>query len=94
MEDHAESLTEIRPLAELIGNDVANPEHHLGRGRQPGIGRDEISGPAVEVSSGRIGPKDLPGQRLQLPLPGDLGQGEFSGFECEVKVFELLEALG
>ena len=94
MQDAPQPLPHIGVFAEIIGDDVTDPEQHVGHARHLGIRVEEIGRPLVEVDRSRIGSQDLPGQRLEATLPGDLGQREFARLEGQIQIFELLGARG
>ena len=94
IENLAEPLPEIGPLAELMGDDVTDAEEDIGDGGHLRVGIDEVGRPEVEVRGGGVGGKDLPGERLELPLPCHLRKGELPGLEGKVEILQLLGALG
>ena len=94
VEDLAEPLPQIGPFAELVGDDVADAEEHIGGGGHLCIGVDEIGRPQVEVRSCGVGGEDFPSERLEFPLPCHLRGGELPRLEGKVEVFQLLRAVG
>ena len=93
MQDAPQPLPHVRPLAELVGDDVADAEQHVGDRGDLGVGVDEVRGPLVEIGRRRVTGENLPRQRLQAALLRDLGQRELAGLERQIEVFELLGAL-
>ena len=88
-----EPLPHVRSLAELVGDDVPDTQEHVCNGCHLGVGIDEISSPHIEIRRCRFGRQDLAGQRLELPLPGHLGERELPRLEGKVEILELLGAL-
>ena len=94
VQDVAETLPQLRPGAEVFGDDVPHAEQHVGHRGDLRRLVDEIDGPAIEVGGNRIGQENLAGERLEFPLAGNLRERELAGLEGEVEVFELLGVAG
>ena len=94
LDDLAESLPQLGPLAELLGQDVAGAEQGIGRSGDLAIGVDEIGRPCVQVGTDGVGPKDFQGQRFQAAGAGDGGQCLFLGLVGQIEVFQALGGAG
>ena len=94
LQEGPQPLADIGAGRDLFSKDVAHAEQGVGGGRHLPVGVDEVCGPSVEVCRSRIGREDLTGQRLKPPLPSDLCERAFLGFERKVEVFKLLAGLG
>ena len=93
-EDHAQRLAHVGALGEHVGDDVPHAEEGVGHRGDLGIGVDEVGRPRPQIGGRRLGGEDLARQRLEAPLPGDLGQRQLARLEGKVEVLELLGALG
>ena len=94
VQDAPQPLPHVGVFAEVVGDDVADAEQHVGHARHLSIGVEEIGRPFVEVGGCGIGRKNLPCQRLEPPLPGDLGERQLAGLERQVEILELLGTRG
>ena len=92
VQDAAQPLPHIGMFAEIVGYDVPDAKQHVGHACHLGIRIQEVGRSRVEIGGGRIGRENLPCQRLEPPLSGNLGQGEFARLEGQVEILELLGA--
>ncbi len=94
VENLAEPLPQIGPLAEAFGQDVAHAQQRVGGAGDAPVGIDEVDRPGVQVGAARRGLDHFVGQRLEAPLAGHGGQGLFLRFERQVQIFQPLGAFG
>ena len=92
VQDATQPLPHVGVFAKIVGNDMPYAKQHVGHARHLGIRIQEIGRSRVEVGGGRIGRENLPCQRLEPPLSGNLGQGELPRLERQVEILELLGA--
>jgi len=94
MENLPQPAAQVRPLAELVGDDVADAEEDVGNGTDLDVGIYEVGRPDFHHGGGGRGGQDLLGEGLELPLLRDLRQRQLPRLEGQIDVFELLEAFG
>ena len=94
LQNLAQPLPQFGPLAENLGQDVANAQQRVGRAGNAPVDLDELGRPGVEIGGQWRSRQDFLGQRLQPALAGQRGQRLLLGLERQVQIFQPLRALG
>ena len=94
LDDSPQPLAEFGPFAEILRQDMPDPEQCIGRRRHLVIGIDEILRATVEIGRRDRAAENLLGQRLKFPLARDGCQRLLLRLERHVKIFQPFRAIG